>query len=399
MMARVAPSDDPPVRSRPTPRLAGSSVCSPRRPQAWRRAQHFAWSANAGGGREDAVLTPWTFRRAQSSSPLVSVVTPVFNGAQYLRPCIESVLAQSYDNWDYTIVDNCSTDGSLAIAHEYAEKHPRLTVQSNTQFVGVIENHNRAFRSISPEAKYCKVVSADDWIYPECISRLVELGERHPSVGIIGSYWRTATGVRWSGLPLEQEVLAGREAARRCLLGTIDSFWTPSAILYRASMFRDRDPFFPGSATSADVAACLDCLDESDLGFVHQVLSFERIHDDMITAQTTNALKMNSMVLDRVRLLAEFGPRYLSVSEHERALEEQLSYYFALLADEFFHIRNRQFWKLHEERLNELGHSIRDRRFAKAIAAKLVELAANPKTTTEKVVRRVKGRRHGVRLR
>jgi glycosyltransferase involved in cell wall biosynthesis len=50
----------------------------------------------------------------------VSVVTPVFNGEKYLRACIESVLAQSYDNWDYTIVDNCSTDSTLAIAHEYA---------------------------------------------------------------------------------------------------------------------------------------------------------------------------------------------------------------------------------------------------------------------------------------
>ena len=126
----------------------------------------------------------------------MSVVTPVFNGAKYLRACIESVLAQSYDNWDYTIVDNCSTDGSLAIAHEYAETHPQINVRSNEQFVGVIENHNRAFRSISPDAKYCKLVSADDWIYPECISKLVDLAERHPSVGIVGSYSANDHGVR-----------------------------------------------------------------------------------------------------------------------------------------------------------------------------------------------------------
>ena len=135
---------------------------------------------------------------AENSSPLVSVVTPVFNGAKYLRSCIESVLAQSYDNWDYTIVDNCSTDGSLAIAHEYAETYPQINVRSNEQFVGVIENHNRAFRSISPKAKYCKLVSADDWIYPECISKLVDLAERHPSVGVVGSYSANADGIRWA---------------------------------------------------------------------------------------------------------------------------------------------------------------------------------------------------------
>ena len=137
----------------------------------------------------------------------MSVVTPVFNGAKYLRACIESVLAQTYDSWDYTIVDNCSTDGSLAIAHEYADGTPRSTSRATSNSSGLIENHNRAFRSISPDAKYCKLLSADDWMYPECISKLVDLAERHPSVGIVGSYAANATGVRRGDLPLCEEVL------------------------------------------------------------------------------------------------------------------------------------------------------------------------------------------------
>lgn len=327
--------------------------------------------------------------------PLVSVVTPVFNGAKYLRTCIESVLAQTYDCWDYTIVDNCSTDSSLAIAHEYAAAHPRITVRSNEQFVGAIENHNRAFRSISPEAKYCKVVCADDWILPDCISELVDLAERHPSVGIIGSYWGNAMGVRWGGIPLDKEIVTGREAARLCLNGAVDSFWTPSAVLYRASIVRATDDFFPGSAPSADVEACLNCLKHNDLGFVHQILSFERIHDEMITAKTADTLKMDSMVLDRIRILIEFGPEFLTSSERDRRLEELLSAYFDRLAVECFHFRDRKFWKLHMERLDELGYSIYNRRFVKSIVAKLLDLTLNPKATTEKIVRRVRSKGRG----
>jgi glycosyltransferase involved in cell wall biosynthesis len=351
-------------------------------------------SENETGEQPDegrSALTPSESSRpsVQKSAPLVSVVTPVFNGAKYLRTCIESVLSQSYDNWDYTIVDNCSTDGSLEIAQECAAAHPQVHVRSCQQFVGVVENHNRAFRSISPEAKYCKLVSADDWIYPECISKLVDVAERHPSVGFVGSISVNAYGVRFEGPPLGDEVIPGRDAARLYLLGALDSFFLPSTVLYRAWMVRAADPFFPEPALSADLEACLNCLKESDLGFVHQILSFERVHDDMLTAQLH---KMNSVRLDRLKILREFGPEFLSPSEQERRLREQLSDYFEALAVGCFQFREREFWSMHKERLAELGLSIYDVRFARAILAKLLDLGLNPKTTTEKVVRRVKGR-------
>src|SRR5215471_7959294 len=104
--------------------------------------------------------------------PLVSVVTPVYNGAAYLRECIESVLAQTYSNFEYIVVNNCSTDETLPIAEEYARKDKRIRVYSNDELLPIIANHNRTFRLISPQSKYCKQVSADDWIFPECLGRM-----------------------------------------------------------------------------------------------------------------------------------------------------------------------------------------------------------------------------------
>jgi glycosyltransferase involved in cell wall biosynthesis len=325
-------------------------------------------------------------------SPLVSVVTPVFNGAKYLRACVESVLGQTYQNWDYTIVDNCSTDRSLEIAQEFAAEHSQITVKINDRFVGAIENHNRAFRSISPDAKYCKLLSADDWIYPECISKLVDLAESRPSVGIVGSYSANATGVRWGNVPLDDDVLPGREAARLYLLGAIESFWTPSTVLYRASLVRSSDPFFPGSRPSADLEACLNCLKQGDLGFVHQILSFERIHDE---AMTTKVREMNSQLLDRLRILIETGPEFLTSDELECRLEEQLSDYYGVLAVGCFNLRDREFWRLHKDGLGELGYSIYNPKFAKAVVARLLDLTLNPKATTEKILRRMKSSQRG----
>src|SRR6266853_4979230 len=115
--------------------------------------------------------------------PLVSVVTPVYNGESYLRECIESVLTQTYTRWEYVIVNNCSTDRTLEIAQEYAARNPRIRVHSNQRFASVIENHNISLRQISPQSKYCKVVFADDWLFPNCLMEMVKVAELYASVG------------------------------------------------------------------------------------------------------------------------------------------------------------------------------------------------------------------------
>ena len=131
-----------------------------------------------------------------TTTPLVSIVTPVYNNAQHLEECIESVLAQTYANWDCTIVDNCSSDGSAEIARRFAEKDPRIRVSENKRFLRALANHNAALRYISPASRYCKVVFGDDWIFPECLEKMVSLAEKHPSVGIVGAYALEGTQVR-----------------------------------------------------------------------------------------------------------------------------------------------------------------------------------------------------------
>jgi len=78
--------------------------------------------------------------------------------------CIESILAQTYQNWDCTIINNCSTDATAEIARRYVAKDARIRVQENEKFLRVIPNHNVALRQISSASKYCKMVFADDWL-------------------------------------------------------------------------------------------------------------------------------------------------------------------------------------------------------------------------------------------
>ena len=266
--------------------------------------------------------------------PFVSMVTPVYNGEQYLPECIDSVLAQTHDNWEYIILDNCSTDATLSIARKYARKDLRILVHTNAKLLGVIDNHNKAFRLISPDSTYCKVISADDWIYPDCVTKLVEVAEKYSSVGVVGSYAIRADGVRGLGLSLKRELFPGHEVCRLRLLG-MDVIGSPSSLLYRTSLVRAQEEFFVGSAPNADTDAIFRILRHSEFGFVHQVLSFERIHEK---TQSARLMRFNSFLVDQIQFLVTYGPIYLNPNELEARLKEVLRTYYEYLAARSYRI-------------------------------------------------------------
>ncbi|HEX4074008.1 MAG TPA: glycosyltransferase family 2 protein [Candidatus Acidoferrales bacterium] len=318
------------------------------------------------------------------SNPFVSVVTPVYNGEKYLVECIESVLAQTHRNWEYIIVNNCSKDKSAEIATQYQARDKRIRLVNCTEFVGVIENHNRAFRLISPLSQYCKVVAADDWLFPECLSRMVEVAEAHPSVALVGSYTINQGGVIWVGLPLEKNVFGGRDICRQHFFGGPFVMGPPSSVLYRADVVRAEESFFPGSALCADEATYYRILRDKDFGFVHQILSFERIHEGALNHEQ---MRLNAFLLNRVIFLVEYGKTYLEQREWKQRFEELLQEYYQYLALAVVNRFPARFWDHHKRRLAEVGLKIEAGRLAKCVSLKMIDLALNPKQTFEKVVR------------
>src|SRR5919108_1027859 len=168
------------------------------------------------------------------SLPLVSVLTPVYCGEPYLVDCIESVLAQTYPNWEYVLVDNASTDRTAEIIRGYVEKDARIRVHTNSTLVPVIKNHNIALRQMSPSARYVKFVYADDLLFPECLERMVAVAEANPTVGLVAAYRLQGDWVDLDGLPYPSTVVAGHTICRRCLPGFPYVFGAPTAHLLRA---------------------------------------------------------------------------------------------------------------------------------------------------------------------
>lgn len=310
-----------------------------------------------------------------TSQPLVSIVTPVYNGAADLAECIESVLRQTYANWDYTVVNNGSTDESLKIAQEYAAKDQRIRVVNNDRFLPIIENHNHAIRQISPKSKYCKFVFADDWLYPTCVGELVRVAEESPSVGLVGSFTMNGKDVIWGGPPHPCPRVPGRDVCRSKLLGGPYVFGTMTCLLVRSDLVRKRTPFFNEGNLHADQEACFDVLQESDFGFVHQVLSFSRPREQ---SNGAFADEFDSIKLGDLVILMKYGPSLLEEPEYQRRLKHALDEYYRMLARNWLRARSKEYWTYHRRTLGAFNERIERRRLATSVVAELVSQISNP---------------------
>ncbi|MEJ0099036.1 MAG: glycosyltransferase [Pseudomonadota bacterium] len=321
-----------------------------------------------------------------TNQPFISVITPCYNGADFIAECIDSVLAQTYTNFEYLLVNNCSKDNTLEIMHDYARRDSRIKVHDNTDFLDVMVNHNHAMGLMSPDSKYCKCVSADDWIFADCIRQMVELAEANPSVGVVGSYSIEGARVLFEGLDLDQKVVDGREISRNTLIGKQPYvFGAPTTLLYRADLIRSVKEFFPWAKGNphADMSGVYQALQHSDFGFVHQILSFTRIHANSETSASFKFGRIERALLaDKKR----FGPVYLRPEELGPQLEIVTDQYYKWLVAALIENRfDKAFLEKQRAELATMGFELDKARLARAGVARALQFLQHPRTTTQKL--------------
>jgi glycosyltransferase involved in cell wall biosynthesis len=113
-------------------------------------------------------------------APRVSIGLPVYNGENYLAETIDSILAQTFTDFELIISDNASTDRTEAICRQYAAQDPRIRYVRNANNLGAARNYNCAFELAHGE--YFKWNGHDDPLAPSFLERCIEVLDRHPGV-------------------------------------------------------------------------------------------------------------------------------------------------------------------------------------------------------------------------
>jgi len=169
---------------------------------------------------------------------------PAYNAEKYIGDAIESVLDQTFTDFEFIIIDDFSTDRTWRIIQEYARKDKRITVLRNDRNLGVSLTRNKLI--MLSEGKYIVWQDSDDISMPYRIAHQYDFMEKHPEVGICGGYLQFF-GAKGLG---RVRKYAPDDASLRKTIFRYSPVAQPAAILRQACL--EKTGFFPALSPVAE---------------------------------------------------------------------------------------------------------------------------------------------------
>lgn len=253
-------------------------------------------------------------------NPVISVCVPTFNAAKYLRECLDSILAQTFTDFELLIVDNHSSDETLSIVKEYAERDSRIRVIINEHNIGAVPNFNRCLELAQGE--WIKYVFADDFIEPDCLDQMLAASKPESAIICCRRDFLFEPGTNeqtkkfylkflsdWSIdslFPDSTEI----SASDFCKV-IIDYFWfnivgEPTAVMVDRNTFYRFGTFNTHIIGICDLELWVRTAIHTGLTYIPQTLATSRVHGESLT--NTNKTNLNyRRSLDVLVLLHDFA--------------------------------------------------------------------------------------------
>ena len=261
-------------------------------------------------------------------SPLVSVIIPVYNAALFLNETIQSVLAQSFTDFECILIDDASEDGSAKIIHHWASQDERIKPLFCKENLGVSSARNTGIAVA--KGKYIALLDADDLWLPEKLAQQVEILNTQPDIGIVTTF---------SNLVDTQGKVICRECGEKVGNGHIplQQFLfdrvslTPSAVMFRAECVEKAGLFNTDYVIAEDFAFWIHLLRYYAMHTIPKVLLYYRIHHHNSTTNKLRNREQKILVLEQEvlnnpilceevtpRLQIDLQRRYLSMAKRYR---------------------------------------------------------------------------------
>lgn len=224
----------------------------------------------------------------------VSICIPTFNAARWILDCLNSALAQSYQRLEILVVDDASTDDTVALVRSIMDERVRLII--NEENIGLTRNWNRCVEM--SRGSFVKFLFHDDTLYPHCIEKMMQVFATHNGLGLVFSPrdiildcdpdnevakdWLCNFGTLHTRFGSLTEINYGRELFSKSLSGGFNGNWIgePSSVLIKKECFTRLGLFNTKLYQVCDLEMWLRIMFFYDIGFVPENLSAFRFHLD-----------------------------------------------------------------------------------------------------------------------
>jgi glycosyltransferase involved in cell wall biosynthesis len=243
--------------------------------------------------------------------PTVTVLMPVYNGERYLKEAVSSILCQTFDEFEFLIVNDGSTDDSVDIIRSFSD--PRIQLVHNQENLKLIATLNKGIEL--SRGKYIARMDSDDISLPDRLAKQLDFMEKRPGVGICGTWSRTFSdgAVTWeTKFPTDHETIKAH-----LLLNTAISH--PTA-MFNAPLLRKWGLRYETSAIHAeDYDLWCRASDVFSLANVPEILFLYRMHAGQISKEHASTQSRSAQSIRR-RMLTRLG-----LNPNDKQMEIHLS--------------------------------------------------------------------------
>jgi glycosyltransferase involved in cell wall biosynthesis len=207
----------------------------------------------------------------------VSVCIPVFNCQEFIEYSIRSVLNQSFKDFELIIIDNCSTDKTLAIIESFSD--PRLKLHQNSENIGFCGNWNLCLKLA--KGQYVKILPADDLIEVNCLEQQVQILEIHQGVSLVACSRKIineSNKFLFVNNGLKPGVYTLQKAMRACALNGGNPIGEPGGCLFRREVIDKGHKFVCESLYCIDLNFWSDVLKYGNLLKSNELLAGFRLN-------------------------------------------------------------------------------------------------------------------------
>lgn len=244
----------------------------------------------------------------------VSVIIAVYNTEQYLPECLDSLLRQSYQDWEAWCVDDCSTDGSLKVLNEYAAKDPRFHVKKMQENGGQAKARNAAIKEC--DGDLIAFLDSDDWLGDDALQLMTDTFCKHPSTDCVLWDCQYVYPDRKEAYPMTAfEVMTGKEAFVKSLNWKIHGVYVTTAKLHKKHLFDETAKWF-----SDDNATRLHYLESREVRTCRGVYYYRQHKDSVshaVSVHHFDILDANDSMRSQLREL-EVDEKTLTLYEEVR---------------------------------------------------------------------------------